>query len=142
MKKLFYLILVLGLLSGGVAGAKSIQLNCVFLNGTIKNLSSLSNEKNITDNFSSYMKDIFLDIDYNNKKVITNTEADIYGYFFTMNVSENELFFYYAYEGEKLATLTYTLNRFSGSLNEVRIMRDIDTVMYRNWKCSPGKKLF
>ena len=51
-------------------------------------------------------------------------------------------FFYYAYEGEKLATLTYTLNRFSGSLNEVRIMRDIDTVMYRNWKCSPGKKLF
>ena len=85
--------MVLGLLFGGVAGAKSIQLNCVFLNGTTKNLSSLSNEKNITDNFSSYMKDIFLDIDYNNKKVITNTEADIYGYFFTMNVSENELFF-------------------------------------------------
>ena len=141
MKKILT-FLTLFLMFSGVAGAKSIQLNCVFLNGTTKNLSSLSNEKNITDNFSSYMRDIFLDIDYNNKKVITNTEADIYGYFFKMNVSENELFFYYAYEGEKLATLTYTLNRFSGSLNEVRIMRDIDTVMYRNWKCSPGKKLF
>ena len=141
MKKIL-IILTLFLMLGGTASAKSTQLNCVFLNGTTKNLSSLRNEKNITDNFSSYMRDIFLNIDYGNKKVITNTEADIYGYFFKMNVSENELIFFYTYEGEKVATLTYTLNRFSGSLNEVRIMKDIDTVMYRNWKCAPGKKLF
>jgi hypothetical protein len=141
MKPLLTFI-TLFMMIGGVASAKSIQLNCVFLNGTTKNLSSLRNEKNITDNFSSYMKDIFLNIDYDNKKVITNTEADIYGYFFSIHVLENEIGFSYTYEGEKIATLTYTLNRFSGSLNEVRIMKDIDTVMYRNWKCLPGKKLF
>jgi hypothetical protein len=146
MKKLLITILALSLIWVGTSYAffhsKIVELNCSFKNGYVKNLPNLDDQRGIQFLFPSYTKDIYLKIDLNKKSILENTQLDIS--FPKMNTSmgilDNEITFSYYKIGNFRSTLTYTLDRVSGGLNEVRIMEDINTVMYRNWQCLSGKK--
>jgi hypothetical protein len=148
------LILVLSfLILTNVVRAEQIYLNCVFKNGYIVadfvklNLQSEGPRTNIPSN-DSMATNIYLKIDTKKKIILESSLLQIFPKEWTQTLwNDNEINHSYfgkdrKESGNLRAINTYTLNRHTGSLNEVWILSSINKIAYRNWDCEKANKKF
>ena len=150
--------LILFLVSGMLllatsAKAEEIYLNCKYKSGYIVedfvklNLQSEGPRTNIPKNDSMAIN-TYLKIDTKNKIILESSILQIFPKEWTQTLwTDNEINHSYFGKDRKesgplRAINTYTLNRHTGSLNEVWILSSINKIAYRNWDCDKATKKF
>jgi hypothetical protein len=135
------------------ARAEEIYLKCIFKNGYIVtdfvklNLQSEGPRTNIPSNDSMAVNG-YLKIDTKKKIIIESSLLQIFPKEWTQTLwSDNEInHAYYGKDRKENGSLrainTYTLNRHTGSLNEVWTLLSINKIAYRNWDCDKSTKKF
>ena len=153
MKRLIIFIVSGMLLMSSGARAEEIYLNCKYKSGYIVddfvklNLQSEGPRTNILNN-DSLAENIYLKIDIKKKIILESSLLKIFPKEWTQTLwTDNEInHAYFGKDTKENASLrainTYTLNRHTGSLNEVWVLSSINKIAYRNWDCDKATKKF
>lgn len=117
MKKLFYLIFVLGLLLGGVASAEIVKLSCKFLSGEIYQGPPSYKIEKINNS-----EDAFISLDITKQKVLETKR--LYGGDRKAEWSDSEIYWNVEADNFILSISKVSLDRYTGKLFQTIFFKD------------------